>query len=329
MAKHCNILVTGVGAIIGYGIVQSIRKCEYHCNIIGVDIFEDAIGRIWCDKFVQGVRANSPNYQEFILDLVKRLSINLIIPGIEQDVLALAKIRKELSSADVAVALNTDRCIEIFSSKLKTTRFLQENNFPFLEAYPAERTDCSTIEQAIGYPCIAKLDNSYAGKGQQVIYCERELQAYLGVEGYLLQRYINSACKKEFTVSVFGLGDGNFVNQIMLERTLGPDGATHKAKVIKIQELSRQIDLMCHIIKPLGPTNFQFICSDSDLPLFLLEVNPRISSSSSLRTAFGINEAAMCIEYYLHKKRPSELPVRGGTAQRFIADYIEYDCTDF
>lgn len=47
--RKYNILVTGIGAIIGYGIIKSLRNSKYDCNIIGIDIFNDAIGQkmVW------------------------------------------------------------------------------------------------------------------------------------------------------------------------------------------------------------------------------------------------------------------------------------------
>ena len=63
--KQYNILVTGVGAIIGYGVIASLRKSKYDCNIIGMDIFYDAVGQVWCDKFVQAILAADKEYIPF------------------------------------------------------------------------------------------------------------------------------------------------------------------------------------------------------------------------------------------------------------------------
>ena len=51
--KPITVLITGVGAIIGYGLINNLRKSNYNCRIIGIDIFYDAVGQQWCDKFIQ------------------------------------------------------------------------------------------------------------------------------------------------------------------------------------------------------------------------------------------------------------------------------------
>ena len=78
--------------------------------------------------------------------------------------------------------------------------------------------------------------------------------------------------------------------------------------------------------QPEGPTNFQFRRHEGEL--YLLEINPRMSSSTTIRTAFGYNEARMCLEYYLENKRAIVGPIRRGRALRFIEDYIIYDRCD-
>lgn len=329
MKNKCTVLVTGVGAIIGYGIVKSLRASQYQCHIVGIDIYSDAVGKVWCDSFVEGVKADSKDFQAHIQRVINQYSIDLIIPGIEQDLQALAKIRERLSGQGVIVALNSSFCLNTFGSKSKTQQFLLDNGLPVLETLSAKSANSTEISKSLGYPCIAKLDKSTAGKGQRIIHNEEELPPFLGQSDYLLQRYVNGNNVKEFTASAFGLGNGDFVNLITLERTLGSDGATHKAKVTSNEPFIKQISKICNNSRPVGPTNFQFIHDDSRDEYFLLEINPRISSSSSLRTAFGVNEAQMCIDYYLHNCIPETAVIRPGKAQRYLADNIEYDSSDF
>jgi carbamoyl-phosphate synthase large subunit len=58
--------------------------------------------------------------------------------------------------------------------------------------------------------------------------------------------------------------------------------------------------------------------------LKLLEINPRISSSTSIRTAFGYNEAGMAVDYYLDNKKPKQPKIKRGWAVRYTDDFIFY-----
>jgi carbamoyl-phosphate synthase large subunit len=59
-----------------------------------------------------------------------------------------------------------------------------------------------------------------------------------------------------------------------------------------------------------------------------LEINPRISSATSIRAAFGYNESLMSLEFFLEQKRPVQPRIRTGRAVRYTEDYIFYDRAD-
>lgn len=126
----------------------------------------------------------------------------------------------------------------------------------------------------------------------------------------------------EYTVGAFGLGNGKLCQSITFQRKLSREGATSKARTIEIPEITLEVERLSAILKPLGPTNFQF--RQHRHQFLLLEINPRLSSSLSLRTAFGFNEPEMCIEYFGEKRVPAPVRTRQGFAVRYIADHVEY-----
>jgi carbamoyl-phosphate synthase large subunit len=232
--------------------------------------------------------------------------------------------RRTLTKLGVKLALNSENALKIFNNKLTTYDLIKSLDLPYLPYLDAVSIQADKAINELGLPCIAKPYESYAGKGLQVIHDSKELRPYCGRPQFVLQQYCIHG--KEYTASLFGLGDGDFCNPIILERTLGPDGATHKAKTIFSEEILSQIKIISQETCPVGPTNMQFIRATEYSPLCLLEVNPRISSSTSLRNSFGINEAEMCIEYFLEGRRPKDRTIRPGKALRYLEDIIEYDC---
>ena len=83
---------------------------------------------------------------------------------------------------------------------------------------------------------------------------------------------------------------------------------------------------MVRLLKPVGPTNFQFRFHKGKY--LLLEINPRISSSTSIRTEFGYNESEMCIEFFIEHKIPKDRKIRKGKAFRYITEAVIYDDSD-
>jgi len=317
-----NILVTGVGAIIGYGILNSLKKSNYNLNVIGADIYPDAVGRLWCDEFIQAQRADSNAFQGYLLSAISQHDIDLIIPGIEQDIDQCIAIRDDINNAGSALAINSNQALEVFNNKCLTYDLLRDLKLPYLPYMDCSGATLEALNDKIGLPCIVKKKISYACKELRVIEKSEQAALYIGNEDFVFQKYEHQG--QEYTVSVFGLGDGLYVSPIALKRTLGPDGATHKASTVPFADFQHEVAGLCEKAYPVGPTNFQFI-EDRHGDRKLLEVNPRISSATSIRQKFGVNEAEMCIEYYLQGKNPDNRVVKSGSAKRYIDEIVEYD----
>ena len=128
--------------------------------------------------------------------------------------------------------------------------------------------------------------------------------------------------EEEFTTSAFCDGNGGFNASMTLNRKLAKDGYTEKATVAILKEIDKAVSDLCKLYKPLGPTNFQFRKHDDGFKL--LEINPRISSSTSIRTAFGYNESLMAVEYFLENKLPVQPAIKMGKAVRYVEDMVFY-----
>src|SRR5689334_7701115 len=84
-----TVVVTAVGAIIGQGIANSLRKSGLSVRIIGVDRDAHGIGRYWCDDFFAKPPCGeeSPDYFDFWKNLLIQENVDLVLPGLESDVL--------------------------------------------------------------------------------------------------------------------------------------------------------------------------------------------------------------------------------------------------
>ena len=129
--------------------------------------------------------------------------------------------------------------------------------------------------------------------------------------------------EEEFTASAFCDGKGGFFNCMTLRRRLSNEGYTDKAEVTDSDSFIPSIQELCHLFRPLGPTNFQFrTCAEGPK---LLEINPRISSSTSIRTAFGYNESEMAMTYFLEGREPVQPRIRRGRAVRYTDEKVFYE----
>ena len=312
-----NILVTGIGAIIGYGIINSLKaQNKYHVHLVGMDIYDDAYGQFLCDKFYVAERADSPKYLDYINGVVKKENIDLILPGIEQDMYRLHELGDKVNTK---IVLNNDLLINLSKDKLETFRFFKEKGINVIPTLFEESYEECVIK--LGIPFLLKPRSSYASKGIHKIYSEEEFMFYnKRPKDNICQRIIGTE-SSEYTIAVLGKGDGTYADYIILRRKLAQTGATDKATtVLYDQALMDYVDKICEITKPFGPTNIQ-LRKDGD-KVFLLEINPRISSACSIRTYMGYNEPLKCIELYLNNRHMAPVEKKVMHAVRFIDDFF-------
>jgi carbamoyl-phosphate synthase large subunit len=322
-----TILVTGTGAIIGYGILRAFRKLDSNICLIGADIYDNAVGQAWADKFVLAPLTSSNHYLNWLEKVIVENHIDLVMPGIEQDVHFFSKHRNFFNSISVKVALNDEHLINMTRDKWLMYQELEnidsETRIPsYLEG------DFDSLSKKLGLPFILKPRCSYASKGLMRVHSKADfmfLSDKLG--GVLMAQPIIGSDDEEYTVAVFGNGQGQVCASITFQRRLAADGSTAKAWVRQHNKLDEVVASLCAHFKPIGPTNLQFRKDGKRWKL--LEINPRISSTTSLRTAFGYNEAEMCLNFYLEGKKIIQPAIKNGFAARYIEDCVIYDRDHF
>lgn len=317
-----NILVTGVGAIIGYGIINSLRSTNRNLNIIGIDIYKDAVGQYFCNHFIQAQRADSSVYIDYIITLIKQYKIDLVFLGTEQELYKVTDSRDQLKEYINIFVINDTKIIDLSKDKYKTYLFLLENG---IDGIPScIEGSYNSLVTELGSPFLLKLRRSYASKGMIMINDETDYNYWKIKSGqnFMVQKIVGDD-DHEYTSSVFGLSNNKSLSPFTLRRKLSGEGATAKATVVDIPEINEYIEHISSILHPIGPTNFQFRLHDSKY--LLLEVNPRISSATSIRTAFGYNETELCIQYYLERRDIEQPKTKFGSAQRYISDIINYE----
>jgi carbamoyl-phosphate synthase large subunit len=186
------------------------------------------------------------------------------------------------------------------------------------------KSNFQTVVAHFGLPFLLKPRRGFGSKGIVRVTSEEEfLKHQADVGPVLMAQPIVGNDKEEFTISAFCDGLGGYFSSMTLRRKLSRDGFTDKAEVADTAEFIPALDELCSLFRPLGPTNFQFrLCAEGPK---LLEINPRISSSTSIRTAFGYNESAMALEYFLDHRDLVQPALRHGRAVRYVDEQIFYE----
>ena len=322
--KPITVLVTGVSAIIGQGMVRSLRQSGRTLRVIGIDRNERSPGPAFCDAFHKKppCEETHPDYLAFWRDIARQEKIDLVLPGLEVDVDFLDAHRAFIAGLDVALALNRPELIALSADKWQQGEVLQAEGLPRIPSLMPE-----TWQQAVRTlgppPLLLKPRRGNGSRGIVRLHDEADFDYWRVKAGdnWMLQRIVGSD-DEEYTVGVFGLGEGRALESIVCRRRLAAAGNTLEAEVVDAPAVLAMSDRLTQLFKPIGPTNYQFRVEGDTV--YLLEINPRFSSSNSLRTAFGFNEAAMAIDYFLLGQVPAAPQIRQGIGWRYNEDLVIY-----
>lgn len=315
-----NILVSGAHGLIGYGIIRSIKMSKTPYNIIGISIYEDSVAPGFCDTVLKAPMTFSEEYIPWLLKTIQAFNIDILFPGFEDDVTVWNENVKVLKRAGAEVVLNDHELITLCDDKWNFYEVLRKHNNPF--SIPSSlSTDFDELTNKFGLPLLLKPRKGSASKGILIIRDKNAFNLHkkrIGPE-LLVQPFIGNE-DEEYTTSAFCDGNGGFHAAMTLKRKLSKQGYTEKASVFEDKKIKEAVLSLCKIFKPIGPTNFQFRYHDGMYRL--LEINPRISSATSIRSSFGYNEGEMAVHYYLENTIPKQPTIKKGKAVRYIEDFI-------
>ena len=312
-----TILVSGASGIVGYGILRSLKN--YDCRLIGTTIYETSPADCFSDLVLHPPLTVDENYIPWLIETIEKYHIDMIIPAIEADMSCWNKNRSLLEKTGTFVMLNSSELIELCLDKWKFYQKIKENNFKY-----AIETSLDADFKRFELPFLLKPRCGFGSKGIIKIEDKSSFEKHKSEIGknLMMQEFVGSI-EEEYTASGFFDKNSDLKAFMVMKRKLSKQGFTEVAKVVDESQLKEIIKELAQIFKPVGATNFQFRKHNDSWKL--LEINPRISSSTSLKTAFGYNECKMTLDYFLDKKEITQPKIKKGSAIRYTEDYIFYD----
>ena len=319
-----TVLVSGASGVVGYGTLRSLRLSRQPIRLIGTTIYSDSVAQGFCDIFELAPPTSDADYIGWLIHIIQKYNVDLIIPGIEADMYKWAESMPNINNGRVRALLNNIELIFLCRDKWKFYEELNKINDVSCVIETSLIQDFDVLAEKFGLPFLLKPRMGYGSRGIVKVDNFDVFSKHKQDVGPLLmaQPLIGNA-EEEYTTSAFGDGNGGICASMTLRRKLSKEGFTEKAEVAHLYDINDVLLKLSDYFKPIGPTNFQFRKHNGALKL--LEINPRISSATSIRTAFGYNESLMAVEYYLDNTIPQQPLIKQGRAVRYIEDFIFYE----
>ncbi len=290
-----KVLVTGAGALLGQGIVKSLRASALKPTIVAVDPNPLSVGLIWADVAHLVPRANAPGYLERVEELLRRERPDALLVGTDVELAAFASQRPRLEQTyGTRVLVSSPEVVEIADDKWQTAQFFKERELDHPDS--ALPGDEERLIAGRGFPLLVKPRRGARSVGVEVVRSRAELSAAIERGGnVVIQEYVGSE-ETEYTAGVLCF-EGRAQASIVMRRDLR-DGNTYRAYVERYPELNRTVREWAEQLQPHGPANFQFRLDRDGRPK-LFEINARFSGTTPLRALAGFNEVEMALRHVL------------------------------
>ncbi|MFE5240339.1 MULTISPECIES: ATP-grasp domain-containing protein [unclassified Streptomyces] len=309
LGRPPRVLVTGAGGPSG---VCFLRGLEGVAERYAADLDPNGAGLYLVPRAYRMLLppGDAPQFAEAVLRLCERHDIDVLIPTVDVELVALSRAATDFAAAGVQLLVSPAEALENCLDKwrlaeacngavrLPATRVLGPSGGG---APDGEATDFEG-----GFPAIVKPRSGSGSRGIILVKDPSDLAALPHDGSCLLQELLPGT---EYSVDVLTDATGRVVAAVPRSRDKTDSGVIVAGRVLRAPELSDLAKDTVHTLGLRGILNVQVRQDRSGKPA-LLEVNPRPPGGLSLTVASGVDmpkwavagllgtELPECIEHY-------------------------------
>ncbi|WP_428630655.1 ATP-grasp domain-containing protein [Sphingopyxis sp.] len=314
-----KIVVTGAGAVLGQGIIKSLRAASLPCEILSLDPNPLSAGLYWTDRSMLIPMASDPSYASVIEQILRLESPDAVLVGTDVELDIFAKHRHAWESKfGTKILVSDENVVEIADDKFATVEFLERHGLSHPQSVRGEDDHAlAQLIEDVGFPLIVKPRRGARAVGVSMVHDVAQLTNALAGRSNLIVQQMAGEEDQEFTAGVVYF-DGAVQASIILRRDLR-DGNTYRAYSGDFSAYREYVHDIASALKPHGPANFQFRVDGKGVPR-LFEINARFSGTTPMRAIFGFNEVDLCLRKLLLNEDVVEPKIREGTVVRFLEE---------
>ncbi|MFU8805191.1 MAG: ATP-grasp domain-containing protein [Bradymonadaceae bacterium] len=312
-----NVLITGAGALLGQGIIRTLRASSLEVTIAAVDPNPLSAGLYWADRSYIVPMADDPTYLAAIEDILERERPDVVLIGTDVELPFFAAHRHRLESIFHTHFLVSDpHVVRIAEDKWLTNRFLKDAGFNPPQSCLAG--DEAKLVNAVGFPLIVKPRVGSRSMGVRVVHGWDELAKAVEEEPDCIIQECVATDADEYTAGAL-VFEGRCQASIVMRRIL-KDGNTYQAFVEDYPELNAYVRRVAEELRPHGPVNIQFRLDEGKPRVF--EINARFSGTTPLRALAGFNEVEIGLDWLIYGMPVIQPKIRPMTILRHWSETV-------
>ena len=328
-----NVLVAGVGGVsLGTEIIKCLKLKNEFYNIFVCDISSLAYG-LYEEGIAGSFLSNGNNYWESIKKICVEAKIRVIIPGGEQPMRLLNPHIQELKQMGIAIALNSQKVVDLCSNKARLFDYLEENQILAPKTYYELNDD---LFNKISFPCIVKPSEDSGGSAFVSIANSIEdvktfaEQIIKSGRTPIFQDYL-PLTDGEYSFSVLSYQNGEIFGGIGIKKNFDIKLMyTYKSDIAIISSgysqgwissfpyIFSQVCKIAKLINSCGPLNIEGRVIDG--LFYPFEINPRFSATTYLWAIAGFNDVDYFVRMLCDLPLDKEIIISSGYGLRSFTE---------
>lgn len=349
--KTISVLISGIGGgSHGEQIMKALRLSDIRYYIVGCDVDPNSKGMVEVDSAYLVPRADDPAFIERTLDICRKHDVKAVFHGSEAVMMRLSEEREKFAEEGIYLPVNPAHVLETCQDKVKTSLHLRAHGFnvpAFMEIQKKE-----DLNKFAHFPAVIKPSRFGGGSANvYIVQSPAELEMFgnyllTNHSKFIIQEYVGTP-DNEYTVGVLFGSDGMLINSIAVRRIINNamsmslrvknrtprsdlgeilviSSGISQGEVGKFPAVTSVCEEIARSLKPAAPVNIQ--CRLVGDNVFVFEINPRFSGTTSLRAMAGYNEPDILIRKEIRKEKiQTSFPYEERTIMRGLQEVIVSD----
>lgn len=319
-----NVLVLAVGSPLGQSIIKALQISRLPLRIHAADISDLAAG-----LYLPGVRSvilprvKDPTYLEQLTAYIHEHEIRAIFPVIAPEHEFFARHADDLRNVGVEILSCSPEVYQLCNDKYQSMLFLRSMGVDAPDT--ALCHDDDEVDQFLARNAFPVFIKPRAGASSADIFKVRNRDQLFGILGvfprdyFVVQAFLDDA--RDFTAGVYVSRDRSLRSTLLIEREL-KFGLSYRGSIFEDEGLTDYCLKVAEAISSYYSINIQFKIVGGRP--YAYEVNPRLSSTTSVRAHFGFNEPDMILHEIQGRLEAYTLTKRCGRFTRYWQEhYLE------
>jgi carbamoyl-phosphate synthase large subunit len=293
--ENPNVLAMAVGSPLGQSITKALQISEIPGAVHGADVSDLAAG-----LYLDGVHpvvlpyVRDPSYLGELSAYVTEHRIAAIFPVIGEEHVFLAEHEAHFNGLGAQILASSPEVYRLCQDKHDSMMRLRAAGLDAPDTAPCD--DERELHAFLGrneFPIFLKPRAGVSSANIFKVAGEAQLSGLLGAfpDGHFVaQQFLDD--QRDYTAGVYVAADGSFRETLLIERDL-KFGLSYRGTIFEDPALSEYCLDVASAVGSRYSVNVQFKIVDGRP--FAYEINPRLSSTTSVRAHFGFNEPELML----------------------------------